>query len=754
MNGMALDINDITNYLPKAAFKEAFLMREKKVILGCVHKDYLYRDDMNPIELNKVVSCEFLLYSTYDRETDEYKNAIVLIEIKGTDKRIKHFEIDMVTNRLFYYKKSAFQDDIYILQTHLGKTYELRVQNSNLLDNPLIGYLFSRYKIKKKRSFVHSSIVSTKKESLTSSLACRYTRKAFSKMLFEQKQVAHGYDIVKILEKKLQFLYDPNFLLIQNKRAKLLDLEIFDFNDKKRAWITDSLYETLSMGFLHSHAQKTLFKQVIKTVTHDSELENPLDSHFSKQKAEAEAAEIKRSFDDALGDTAESFECKTISQEEAFKQRLALRIDRIKRKHEGELTQDRLDEIERGLRVELEQEEKDRKDLMASIAKDHARAKAKKEALEQIEGSKKVADYFSSIGASSDHIAERKPNIADFISNTNLSEYLDFNLIDFQEQDEMIRRMTTVSESSVSGVFKGRHLKSGRASTSFDWGVRAQVTIKDFGQFSQKLDDLAVHCPNFSHVVDHIKKRTALRVKGNAVFGFEPLLLLGKPGVGKSYFAKKLSQILGFRVSQINLESAQTAAQIVGTSHHFGKSNFGAIFENLALGQFTNPIIFVDEIDKAGSSNTTKGFTDSLTPFYQLLEVEQAKSFCDLSIPTVELDASQISWIFTANDLDSIPKPIANRLRIFDVENPTLDQFEVIAQSIVKELLEIYGVTDWHFTLSSDEIESLYRYAFEQDKSLRDVKREIDSYMCDKAINDQAVLVLDEVVVKPSMGFV
>jgi ATP-dependent Lon protease len=90
------------------------------------------------------------------------------------------------------------------------------------------------------------------------------------------------------------------------------------------------------------------------------------------------------------------------------------------------------------------------------------------------------------------------------------------------------------------------------------------------------------------------------------------------------------------------------------------------VFEALVEGEYANPVIVVDEIDKASADAQY----DPLGALYSLLEHDTAQSFTD-EFAEVAIDASQVIWITTANDARGIPEPILNRMNVFEVEAPT-----------------------------------------------------------------------------------
>ena len=121
---------------------------------------------------------------------------------------------------------------------------------------------------------------------------------------------------------------------------------------------------------------------------------------------------------------------------------------------------------------------------------------------------------------------------------------------------------------------------------------------------------------------------------------------------------------------------------ITGSSASWRGAKCGKVAERLVRGQFANPVIVLDEVEKASGSSQS----DPLAALYQLLEPETACAFRDEFID-VDIDASQIFWVLTANSIEGIPHPLLNRMAVYDVPAPTPEQAAGIAQRMYKGLL-------------------------------------------------------------------
>jgi ATP-dependent Lon protease len=197
------------------------------------------------------------------------------------------------------------------------------------------------------------------------------------------------------------------------------------------------------------------------------------------------------------------------------------------------------------------------------------------------------------------------------------------------------------------------------------------------------LDDLYESSPNFSEVIDSLKKHMALALDGNEAMQFTPMLLLGEPGLGKTHFAKSMSRILGTSFEFVSMSSLTAGWILSGASSQWNNSKPGKVATSLIGGDFANPLIVLDEIDKAGGDSRY----DPMGSLYGLLEHDTATHFKDEFIE-VSIDASNILWVATANDESCIPEPILNRMDVYVIERPDHDASARIALSIYKDILE------------------------------------------------------------------
>lgn len=199
------------------------------------------------------------------------------------------------------------------------------------------------------------------------------------------------------------------------------------------------------------------------------------------------------------------------------------------------------------------------------------------------------------------------------------------------------------------------------------------------------VDDLYDASPNFVAVIDDIKKFLALAVAGHEAVQFTPMLLVGEPGLGKTWFAKKLAHTLGTGFEFVSMSSLTAGWVLTGASSQWQNARPGKVAQTLIEGEYANPVVVLDEVDKAGGDARY----DPMGALYTLLERDTAASFKDEFID-VDMDASHILWIATANDESPIPEPILNRLNVYAIERPDSEGSRRIALAVYREILEAH----------------------------------------------------------------
>lgn len=201
-----------------------------------------------------------------------------------------------------------------------------------------------------------------------------------------------------------------------------------------------------------------------------------------------------------------------------------------------------------------------------------------------------------------------------------------------------------------------------------------------------EMEHLYAELPNFEEPLDEVKRSIALCLDSEDGLEVTPILLLGPPGIGKTLFAGKIAELFGTGMSLVPMSSMTAGWILSGASSQWRGARPGKVFDALVNGHYANPVIVVDEVDKAASQVEY----NPLGALYSLLERDTASTFTD-EFAEVPIDASQVIWVLTANDERSIPEPIMNRMNVFQVREPTRDEARRIADNLYKEIRRGHG---------------------------------------------------------------
>jgi ATP-dependent Lon protease len=196
-----------------------------------------------------------------------------------------------------------------------------------------------------------------------------------------------------------------------------------------------------------------------------------------------------------------------------------------------------------------------------------------------------------------------------------------------------------------------------------------------------EMDSLFEDLPNFSEVLEEIRRQLALCIDSSDPVELPPILLLGEPGIGKTHFAQRVAELIGTGCGFVPMSSLTAGWILSGASSQWKNAKPGKVFETFLNGEYANPVIVVDEIDKAAAD----GQYDPLGALYELLEAKTAAHFVD-EFAEVPIDASGAVWFATANDAARIPEPILNRMNVYEIEPPDFDGSVRIARAIYREI--------------------------------------------------------------------
>jgi hypothetical protein len=186
---------------------------------------------------------------------------------------------------------------------------------------------------------------------------------------------------------------------------------------------------------------------------------------------------------------------------------------------------------------------------------------------------------------------------------------------------------------------------------------------------------------------------------GRATIHLRPLLLVGDPGGGKSRFARRLGEVLGLSIWREDA-SRTDGAVFGGTDRRWYSAEPCHPFLAIGQGKIANPMVLLDELEKAGTRSDYGRLWDCLLGF---LEPETNCRYPDPALQ-VTLDLSRVSYVATANSLDPLPAPIRDRFRVVTFPKPTVAHVDALLPAVIADLITDRGLdAGWIAPLDGDE---------------------------------------------------
>lgn len=221
--------------------------------------------------------------------------------------------------------------------------------------------------------------------------------------------------------------------------------------------------------------------------------------------------------------------------------------------------------------------------------------------------------------------------------------------------------------------------------------------------------DLRSAFPWCSEIIDDLAGELSLAARlGRPHFALPPLLLVGRSGVGKSRLARCIAGYAGVPFTQLSAGGASDSRALAGTARGWASAHPCLPLTIMRTYGIANPLLCVEEIDKAADSRHNGRICDVLLTMIEPATARQYYDEC-LQMPA---DLSAVSWILTANNAERVDPLLRARCRVLEVPRPRPEHFGVIMTGLTEDVALEFGVAVSDLPELSGEIVESMRSGF------------------------------------------
>jgi ATP-dependent Lon protease len=255
--------------------------------------------------------------------------------------------------------------------------------------------------------------------------------------------------------------------------------------------------------------------------------------------------------------------------------------------------------------------------------------------------------------------------------------------------------------------------------TDLPWGIYS----KDVADIHKAREILDAEHYGLQDVKARILEFISTIIKRGKITGSN-LLLVGPPGVGKTSIGKSIAAALGRKFYRFSVGGMRDEAEIKGHRRTYIGAMPGKLIESMRRSGTANPVVMLDELDKMGVSYQG----DPGSALLEVLDPEQNQNFLDHYLD-VRFDLSNVLFIATANQLDTIPGPLLDRMEIIHLAGYILEEKVAIARKyLIPRQLEEHGLSEEELHITEDALSLIIdRYA--REAGVRNLENQIKKIM-------------------------
>ena len=291
--------------------------------------------------------------------------------------------------------------------------------------------------------------------------------------------------------------------------------------------------------------------------------------------------------------------------------------------------------------------------------------------------------------------------------------------------EKMLKRLNTMARL---GVYSSEFDNVARyigVVTSIPWSEKT-VDKLDLKGTSEMLDVTHYGMQYVKdRVLEYLSTMILIKRKGdNAVAKSPVLLFVGLQGVGKTTMAMSLAQALGRKFERVAIGAIGSVTELRGRSKAFPESEAGQIVKALIKTRSRNPVILLDEIEKASGQTGLR--SDVMAALLEILDPNQNPNFRDHYVD-FPIDLSEVLFVCSANNTGTISTALMDRMEVIKMPSYTNEEKEVIAKKyILPKVLENSGLGDGELEFEETLWPDVVR-PFGYDSGIRSIERTLSS---------------------------